>query len=293
MAPAAKGKEESIDGISRKLGEARLTIITDRTYFLDGGAAFGVVPKTLWSRQAPADELNRVRCSLNSLIVELHGRLIVIETGCGNKLDEKQIANAGLDPRRDYLERFAAAGFRPGSVNLVVNSHLHYDHCGWNTVRGADGHVVATFPEATYHVQRDEWEHARLQHERDRVSYLTDNYDPLVASGQMRLLTGDGELLPGVSVMRLAGHTRGMQAILVRSGGETACYVSDLMPTHWHLKPTWLMAFDLYPLETIANKHRILEQAARERWLIVFTHDPEHAWGYVELSGGHYVFVPA
>ena len=290
MTPAA---EQSIDRISRELGEARLTILTDRTYFLDGGAAFGVVPKPLWSRIAPADDLNRVRCSLNSLIVEINGQLIVVETGCGNKLNDKQVANAGLDPRRDYLERFAAAGFARESVTMVINSHLHYDHCGWNTVRASDGSVAATFPHARYHVQRDEWEHARLQLERDRVSYLTDNYDPLVSSGQMQLLTGDCELLPGISVMRLAGHTRGMQAIMVRSGGHTACYISDLMPTHWHLKPTWVMAFDLFPLETIANKHRILEQAASERWLIVFTHDPEHAWGYIESQGGHYAFVPA
>ncbi|HET9784039.1 MAG TPA: MBL fold metallo-hydrolase, partial [Terriglobales bacterium] len=155
-----------------------------------------------------------------------------------------------------------------------------------------DGAIVPAFPNARYYVQRQEWEHAREQHERDRVSYLSENYDPLVSSGQMTLLEGEGELLPGLTVLPLAGHTRGMQAVVVRSGGETACYISDLLPTHWHLKPSWVMGFDLFPLETIDNKHRILERVVREHWLLVFTHDPEYAWGYVEERDGEYVFIP-
>lgn len=277
----------------RRLGEAELTVVSDRTYYLDGGACFGVVPKTLWSQVAAADADNRVRCGLNSLLVRLGGRLTLIETGCGDKLNPKQMANGGVDARRDYLERLRAAAFDPASVETVINTHLHFDHCGWNTRRGADGAVVATFPNARYYVQRREWEHAREQHERDRVSYLTDNYDPLVRSGQMQLLDDDREVVPGISVMRLAGHTQGMQAVLVRSGGETACYISDIMPTHWHLKPSWVMAFDLSPIETIDNKHRILDQAVREHWLMVFTHDAEHAWGFVALKDGHYRFEPA
>lgn len=283
--------EEWTGPFRRRLGTTELTVITDRTYLLDGGAMFGVVPKPLWSRYAPADPLNRVRTGLNSLLLRCAGKLVLIETGCGDKLDDKQIRNAGLDPRRDYLERLRAAGFPPDKVDIVINSHLHYDHCGWNTRRDPAGNVVATFPNAQYYVQRAEWEHARQQHERDRVSYLTDNYDPLVASGQMTLLDGDHALLPGLDLVCLPGHTRGMQAVVIRSAGETACYISDIMPTHWHLKPSWVMAFDLFPLESIDNKHRILEQAVRERWLLVFTHDPELPWGYVELRGGQYTFL--
>jgi glyoxylase-like metal-dependent hydrolase (beta-lactamase superfamily II) len=178
-------------------------------------------------------------------------------------------------------------------VDAVINTHLHYDHCGWNTVRDQAGRILPSFPRARYYVQRREWEHARKQHERDRVSYLTENYDPLVESGQMTLLEGDRELLPGISVEVFPGHTRGLQVVLMRSEGETACYVSDLMPTHWHIKPSWVMGFDLFPLESIDNKHRLLERAVRERWLLVFTHDPEHAWGYVEQQDGQYRFVPA
>lgn len=278
----------------RQLGAAELMVITDRTYYLDGGAFFGVVPKPLWSRHAAADEQNRVRTGLNSLIVRLNGATVLIETGCGNKLSEKQMRNWGVDPRRDYLDRLHAAGVAPASVGTVINTHLHYDHCGWNTVRNPDtGAIQATFARARYYVQRREWEHAREQHERDRVSYLSENYDPLVASGQMELLEGGRELLAGISVECWPGHTRGLQGVLIHSQGETACYVSDLMPTHWHLKPSWVMGFDLYPLESIDNKHRVLERAAREHWLMVFTHDPEHAWGYVERQGERYMFVPA
>lgn len=276
----------------RRLGGLELTVVTDRNYYLDGGAFFGVVPKPMWNRVAACDERNRVRSGLNSLALELDGRRVLIETGCGNKLNEKQMRFGGVDPRRDFLERLEAAGFPPATVDVVVNSHLHYDHCGWNTVRRPDGSLAPAFPNARYYVQRREWEHAREQHERDRVSYLSENYDPLVESGQMTLLEGERELLPGLSVLPLPGHTRGMQAVVVRSGGETACYISDLLPTHWHLKPSWVMGFDLFPLETIDNKHRILERVVREHWLLVFTHDPEYPWGYVEQQAGEYVFIP-
>ncbi|MGH3182511.1 MAG: MBL fold metallo-hydrolase, partial [Streptosporangiaceae bacterium] len=246
-------------------------MVTDRTYCLDGGAFFGVVPKPMWSRNAPADELNRVRTGLNSLLLRLEGVRVVVETGCGDKLSEKQMRNWGVDPRRDFLERLKAAGFDPAEVDVVINTHLHYDHCGWNTRRREDGALAATFPRARYYVQRQELEHAREQHERDRVSYLADNYEPLAASGQLTLLEGDRELLSGLELICLPGHTRGLQGVVIRSEGETACYVSDLMPTHWHIKPAWVMAFDLYPLETIENKHRILERAVRDHWLLIFT----------------------
>lgn len=275
------------------LGDDELTVVTDRTYHLDGGAFFGVVPKPLWNREAPCDEKNRIRTGLNSLLIRHRGSLVLVETGCGNKLSDKQMRNWGVDPRRDYLDRLRAAGFAPERVDLVINTHLHYDHCGWNTLRLPSGGLVPSFPNARYFVQRAELEHARRQHERDRVSYLAENYEPLVECGQLSLLDGDRELLPGLSVQVLPGHTRGMQAVLVRSAGQTACYISDLMPTHWHLKPTWIMGFDLFPLETIDNKHRILETAAREDWLLVFTHDPQHAWGRVRATTEGYAFVKA
>lgn len=275
-----------------RLGATELTVVTDRTYHLDGGAFFGVVPKPMWNREAPCDERNRIRGGLNCLVLRHHGTLVLVETGAGDKLSEKQMRNWGVDPRRDFLARLAAAGFPPERFEIVINTHLHYDHCGWNTIRHSGGGLVPAFPNARYYVQRAEWEHARRQHERDRVSYLADNYEPLLASGHLTLLEGDRELLPGLAVEVLPGHTRGLQAVIVRSQGLTACYVSDLMPTHWHLRPTWIMGFDLFPLETVENKRRLLDRAARENWLLVFTHDPEVPWGRVQASGQDFTFVP-
>jgi glyoxylase-like metal-dependent hydrolase (beta-lactamase superfamily II) len=178
------------------------------------------------------------------------------------------------------LTNLAAAGIAPQDVDIVINSHLHYDHCGWNTVRQGDK-LVATFPRATYYAQEGEWRHAH-ENQRDGVSYLTENYDPLVESGQMKLLRGEAEIAAGISVRVYPGHTRDMQAILVSSGGQTACYISDLIPTSAHLDPNWVMSFDLYPLETIESRKRYYAQAIPERWLTMFTHDPNTPWACLE-----------
>ena len=265
-----------------RLGEFELRLIPDGNYFLDGGAFFGVVPKALWEKRLQADELNRVSAAMNSVLVRAGARTILIETGMGNKLPEKMAriyaAPLGL------LDNLSAAGVRPEEVDIVINTHLHFDHCGWNTVR-TDGGIAPTFPNAVYYVQEGEWQYAREQRERDRVSYISDNYDPLVRSGQMRLLRGDTEIVPGVSVQVYPGHTRHMQAVLLRSGGHTACYISDLVPTSAHLDLTWVMAFDLFPLETIESRKRFYQSALAENWLVVFTHDPAVPWTYLEKRG--------
>jgi glyoxylase-like metal-dependent hydrolase (beta-lactamase superfamily II) len=263
------------------LGDFELTVLSDGSYYADGGAFFGVVPKTLWERKWPADEQNRIRPALNSLLVRTGEHTVLIETGAGNKLGEKLQRIYEHQPR--LMESLAAAGVAPDDIDIVINTHLHFDHCGWNTVL-RDGQPVATFPRATYYVQQGELERAHEQHERDRVSYIGPNYDPLVASGQMGLLCGDHEIVPGIAVRVLPGHTRHMQAVMVESGGRRACYISDLIPTTHHLKPTWVLGYDLYPLETIANKRRIYAEAIAERWLMVFTHDPATPWAYLEAD---------
>ena len=177
------------------------------------------------------------------------------------------------------LDKLAEAGVAPDDVDIVINSHLHFDHCGWNTVRQGDK-IAATFPKAKYYVQEGEWKHAH-EHQRDGVSYMTENYDPLVESGQMTLLRGDAEIAPGISVRVYPGHTRDMQAILVQSGGKTACYISDLIPTSAHLDLNWVMSYDLYPLETIESRKRYYAQAVPEKWLTMFTHDAKLPWAYV------------
>jgi glyoxylase-like metal-dependent hydrolase (beta-lactamase superfamily II) len=264
------------------LGDFELTIVSDGTYRADGGAFFGVVPKTLWSKKVTVDEKNLIPAGLNSLLIRTGSKNILIETGIGNKMPDKLVQIYGQPAK--LLDNLHAIGIAPEDIDIVIDSHLHFDHCGWNTVRRGD-RFVATFPKAKYYVQRGEWEHARLQLERDAVSYMSPNYDPLVDSGQMELLHGDREIVPGISVKVFPGHTANMQAVIVESGGRTACYISDLIPTTAHLDITWVMAFDLYPLQTIESRKKYYSRAIPEKWLTVFTHDDAVPWGYVETSG--------
>lgn len=260
------------------LGNFELIAVSDGIYHLDGGGFFGVVPKALWEKKAPANEKNLVPTGLNSVVVRTGKHTILIETGIGNKLPEKMAKIYGQPAQ--LLANLAAAGVAPDDVDIVINSHLHFDHCGWNTVRQGD-RFIATFPKAKYYAQRGEWEHAH-QNQRDSPSYLTENYDPLVESGQMTLLHGDQEIVPGVSVRIYPGHTRDMQAIILKSGGQTACYISDLIPTSAHIELNWVMAFDLYPVVTIESRKRYYAEALPERWLTMFTHDPAIPWAHLE-----------
>jgi glyoxylase-like metal-dependent hydrolase (beta-lactamase superfamily II) len=266
------------------LGDFELTIVSDGTYFADGGAFFGVVPKTLWSKRLRVDEQNRFDAGLNSLLVRTGEKNILIETGIGNKLPEK-LVQIYKQPAQ-LLDNLHKVGVAPEDIDIVINTHLHFDHCGWNTMRRGD-QVVPTFPKAKYYVQRKEWEHGCLQLERDAISYMSPNYDPLIESGQMELLNGDRELAPGISVKVFPGHTANMQAVIVESRGagnekKMACYISDLIPTSNHLDVTWVMAFDLFPLDTIESRKKYYARAIPEKWLTVFTHDDQTPWGYVE-----------
>ena len=274
-------KSQAPEASSRiSLGDFELSAIRDGIYPLDGGAFFGVVPKSLWSKKAAADENNLVPAALNSVLVRTGEKNLLIETGAGNKLPEKMVQIFGQPAQ--LLESLSKAGLGPDDIDIVINSHLHFDHCGWNTVR-RNGKAIATFPKAKYYVQDGEWKHAHAG-QRDGVSYLHENYDPLVESGQMELLRGNREIVPGISVEVLPGHTRDMQAILIQSAGKAACYISDLIPTSAHLDLNWVMAFDLYPLETIESRRRYYSRALPEGWLTMFTHDPKMPWGYVERN---------
>ena len=276
------------------LGDFELTVFSDGTYPLDGGAFFGVVPKVMWSKKVGADERNYVTSGLNSLLVRTGKQTVLIETGMGNKLSERMIKFYGQPAK--LLDNLAAASISPEDVDIVINSHLHFDHCGWNTVRDKNGKIVPTFPRAKYYAPEGEWQYARRPSERDSISFISENYDPLVESGQMTLLKGGEEIVPGISVQTFRGHTAHMQAIIVngrpgvqasQSGapapeGSIACYISDLIPTTAHIDLTWGMGFDLYPLDTIASKKEYYARAIPERWLTVFTHDPKTPWAYVE-----------
>jgi glyoxylase-like metal-dependent hydrolase (beta-lactamase superfamily II) len=261
------------------LGDFELTAVSDGIYRLDGGAFFGVIPKVMWGKKVKADAENYVPAGLNSVVVRTGQQTILIETGIGNKLPERLIKIFGQPAK--LLDNLSAAGVSPEDIDIVINTHLHFDHCGWNTMLQG-GKIVPTFPKAKYYAPEGEWQHGRLQLERDAISYMSDNYDPLIQTGQMELLQGDREIVPGVSVKVFPGHTQTMQAVIIKSQGQTACYISDLIPTSAHIDLTWGMAFDLFPLQTIESRKRYYAQSIPEKWLTMFTHDPSTPWAYLE-----------
>ena len=284
------------------LGDFELSVFSDGTYPLDGGAFFGVVPKVMWSRKVGSDEKNYVMAGLNSLVIRTGQQTVLVETGIGNKLSERMVKFYGQPSK--LLDNLSAGGIAPEDIDIVINSHLHFDHCGWNTVRDKNGKIVPTFPRAKYYAPEGEWQYARHPSERDSISFIPENYDPLVDSGQMTLLKGGEEIVPGISVETFPGHTAHMLAVVVRGSqnpqfsqqrGEvghppaspvpTACYISDLIPTAAHIDLTWGMGFDLYPLQTIESKKRYYARAISRKWLTVFTHDPKVPWAYVERDG--------
>jgi glyoxylase-like metal-dependent hydrolase (beta-lactamase superfamily II) len=264
---------------SLTLGDFELSIFSDGTYPLDGGAFFGVVPKIMWSRKTAADERNYVQAGLNSLLIRTGKQNVLVETGMGNKLSERMVKFYGQPAQ--LLANLAAGGVAPEDIDIVISTHLHFDHCGWNTMQ-KDGKIVPTFPRAKYYAPEGEWQYARRPSERDAISYIPENYDPLVQSGQMTLLKGGDEIVPGISVKTFPGHTAHMQAVIVESGDRTACYISDLIPTTAHIDITWGMSFDLYPLQTIESKKQYYAKAIPEGWLTVFTHDAKVPWAYLE-----------
>jgi len=264
------------------VGDFELTMFSDGNYWLDGGPLFGIIPKALWLKKAACDEKNRVVLGLNSLLIRGGRQTVLVETGIGNKFDDR--VRKVYEPEARLLGNLTTAGVAPDSIEIVINTHLHFDHCGWNTVR-TNGRVVPTFPRATYYAPEGEWQHGQKQYLRDRVSYISDNYNPLLESGQMKLVKEDREIIPGVSVRTIPGHTRHMQVVMIESQGQKACYVSDLIPTAAHLDLLWIMAYDLFPMEIIENKKRFYDEAIPGRWLVIFTHDPAIPWGYVKEMG--------
>jgi glyoxylase-like metal-dependent hydrolase (beta-lactamase superfamily II) len=254
----------------------RVEIVPDGEFRLDGGAMFGVVPRALWSRYAPPDEENRVRLNANCLFVDTGRERVVIETGMGDKWSARHAAMYAVGRERPLAESVREiAGAMREDVTIVVNTHLHFDHAGGNTVLDSEGRAVPAFPNARYFVSRAEFEHAERPHERDRASYLAENWRPLVESGQLELKDDDYEVVPGLRMETVAGHSRTMQCWRLERGGRTLFGFADLVPTRAHLPPAWVMGYDLFPVETVEAKKRLLPQAAREGWLCLFYHDAD------------------
>lgn len=274
-----------------QIGPYTLHEIPAGRFRLDGGAMFGIVPKPLWARHAEPDDRNRIPLAMRCLLLEGDGRVVLVDAGIGDKVDAKFRDLYAVDLETSELHRsLRAAGFGAEDVTDVVLTHLHFDHGGGATSRDADGRLRPTFPRATYHVQRAHWQWAH-ESPRERASFLPENLEPLAASGQLHLLDGPGEVLPGLEVIVVDGHTRGQQLLKVADGETTLLYAADLLPTAAHVPLLWIMAYDVAPLETLAEKEAILAQAEREGWTIFFEHDPERATARIARTEKGYVAV--
>ncbi|HSJ10048.1 MAG TPA: MBL fold metallo-hydrolase [Longimicrobiales bacterium] len=274
---------------SRTLGDMRIHALEGGTQRLDGGAMFGVVPKPLWERRIPADERNRIPLAMRCLLVETPDALVLIDNGCGNKENDRfrdiygieNAPSAGSRHATQLEEALEQAGFAIDDVDVVIDTHLHFDHAGGNT-RLVDGAVELSFPRARYVARRGEWEWAHLRNERIQASYLPHNFDPVMDAGRLELVDDDVEIVPGISVLRTPGHTPHHQSVLVRSGGDTACFLADVIPTSAHLPLPWIMGYDVEPLVTLESKRTLLKDAQEQQWLLVFEHDPVTPWGRLD-----------
>ena len=275
-----------------KVGHLTCHALEGGTQRLDGGAMFGVVPKPLWERRIPADERNRIPLALRCLLVEHDDGLVLIDTGIGNKEDEKfrgiyGVENEGKDGRTKLEDALREIGHGPEDVRWVINTHLHFDHAGGDTWRDPSGTIGVAFPKARYVVQRRELEFARHTNERTAGSYLTPNFDGV----PFTLLDGESEPLPGIRCLPTPGHVPFHTSILIESGGERACFLADLVPTSAHLPLPWIMGYDLEPLVTLESRRRLYHRAEAEGWLLVFEHDPVVVAGRLGKEGKSFGLV--
>ena len=267
------------------LGNIEVKFLDAGTFGLDGGAMFGVVPKVLWEKNSPPDANNRIRMRANSLLVRAENRNILIETGNGTKLDTKLRSIYNVQEGDPLLDSLARTSVSPDQIDLVINTHLHFDHCGGNT-RVHQNSVVPTFPRARHVVQRAELTHAMNPTERDRASYFPENVAAISKEGLWDLVEGDTQILPGISVACIPGHNANIQAIVIVGGGKTLAFVADLLPTRHHIPLPWIMAYDLYPLQTLETKRHWLSRMVAENWIVVFGHDPDIPAATLHQRGG-------
>jgi methylmalonyl-CoA epimerase len=270
---------------SYRLGALELTSLSDGFFHLDGGAMFGVVPRTLWEKRLVPDNRNRITLGMRPLLVRGE-RTLLIDAGCGDKMDAKSAEIYGLERSYHLDHALAEAGVSAADIDLVLASHLHFDHVGGFTSRRADGRLVPRFPNARYLVHRAEWHDATHPHERNRASYLQDDFVPLATAGILDLIDDEAEVMPGVRLRRSGGHTQHHQVIMLTSGGETAVFTADMFPTSAHVQDAWLMGYDLYPMDTLAFKRTFAREAIERDYLIFFEHDPSLAAGRIRESGG-------
>jgi len=261
--------------MSLQLGAYTLDVVEAGTFALDGGAMFGIVPKPLWEKKIPADARNRIPEALRCLLVRDGKRVVLVDTGAGDKWTDKERDIFAIDHTRSSMDtELARHGLTRDDVTDVILTHLHFDHAGGATLRNAEGRIVPAFPRATYHVQRRNWAWAHHPTEKDAGSYRPENYEPLAAARQLHLVEGETELFPGIRLVLSEGHTVGLQLVRIESGGTWLTYCADLIPTSAHLRASWGMAYDLYPLTVIEEKKMLVGEAIAEGGILFFEHDP-------------------
>lgn len=273
-----------------KFGKFELSIIRESVFKLDGGAMFGVVPKTLWGKVSPADDLNRVVLACNLLLIDTGSHRVLIETGMGDRWSDKERERYGLETLVSPRHTLDQVGLKPEDIDFVIISHLHFDHAGGAT-SVIDGVIKPTYPRAKYVVQKGEWEFAFKANARAKASYRADDFVPLQEHGQILMVDGDHEVCPGVHVRITGGHTSHHQVVYFESAGEKGVYFADIMPTKSHLSPPWVMGYDHYPLVSCDVKSEYLAKAAAEDWLVVFDHEPGIPWGKVRVEGNRFDFT--
>lgn len=269
-----------------KFGRFEIHSVSDGFFRLDGGAMFGVVPRVIWERTNPPDDKNRILLGLNPFLIITEQRKILVDTGIGNKDDAKFCSLYAVDRKPTIEESLAKLNISVNDINIVVSTHLHWDHAGGNTTKGTDGKIRATFPNATYMIQRGEWEEATTPNERTKGSYHQEDFLPLKQAGQLELIVGDTPVEDGIDIITIPGHNRHFQTVLISSNNQKAIFLGDLIPTASHLSYPYIMGYDLFPLETLKAKKQLLQRAIEENWLLIFEHDPKVKMGYVKMQLG-------
>jgi glyoxylase-like metal-dependent hydrolase (beta-lactamase superfamily II) len=277
---------------SVKVGLFECIPLSDGTFYLDGGAMFGVVPKIFWNRLNPADERNRIHLGLHPLLIKHPEKNILIDTGIGDKYNEKFMSIYGVDKSETIEQSLEEEGLKPGDIDMVIITHLHFDHGGGNTRRDEQGNVVPKFPNATYIVQKREWDVGLTPNPRSKASYLKENYVPLEEYGLLKLIEGEKTVFPGITCIHTGGHTEGHQVVTIEDQGAGALYWADIMPTTSHVRIPYIMGYDLFPLEVIKSKEKFIKMSIDKGWISFFEHDPKFTHGRISLEDGKPRFIP-
>jgi len=275
-----------------RIGKFECIPLSDGNFWLDGGAMFGVVPKVFWQKSNPSDENNRILLGLHPLLIKAPGMNILIDTGIGDKFDEKLKSIYGIERSETLEDSLEKYGVKTSDIDRVIITHLHFDHSGGNTYYSKEGEVVGKFPNAKYIIQKKEWEVAMNPNPRSKASYLRDNFVPIETHNLLELIDGEVEIFPGIKCIHTGGHTEGHQIVIIEDGGEGGIYWADLMPTTSHLKIPYIMGYDLFPVELMREKKKYIELSIERGWVSFFEHDPKFTSGRIVSERGKPVFIP-